>query len=83
MLTHPLFLIIASIVTAVYLGGAYLMVQMRHARPGYEDENGFHFSDALEEAVVPADESRPVWLTESMAARFCRGRAEIFAGAAA
>ena len=83
MLSHPLFLVGVSVVAAVYIGGGYLMLQMRHARPGYEDADGFHYSDELEETMVPADEERPAWLTRSMAERFCGVRAEIYAGGAA
>jgi hypothetical protein len=82
MLTHPIIISAAVLVAIAYIGGAFLMLQMRNARPGYEDEEGFHFADPLEEAVVPADEERPAWLTGSLAERFCGHRAEIFAGAA-
>lgn len=83
MLSHPILLSVAALVGLVYVGGAYLMVQMRRARPGYEDEAGFHFSDTIEDVVVPADEERPAWFTGALAERFSGHRAVIFAGAAA
>jgi|GEM_PF-2782341 len=83
MASHPVLLSLVAIAGLIYAGGAYLMWQMQHARPGVEDETGFHFTDLGEDVVVPADEVRPDWFTGPLAARFSGQRAEIFAAAAA
>ena len=83
MLSHPILLTVLIAAAVVYAGGAYLMLQMRNARPGYEDEDGFHFSEPMDDVVVPADEVRPAWFTGALAERFAGHRAVIFAGAAA
>lgn len=80
MQAHPVLYTLAVVAGLFYISGAYLMIQMRKARPGYEDEAGFHFSDPIEDAVVEADEVRPAWFTGALAARFTGHRAEIFAG---
>ena len=80
MLTHPLVLSVLALIALVYLGGALLMfLQVRYARPGYEDEDGFHYAEPIENAVVPADEERPSWFTGALAERFSQHRAELLA----
>ena len=83
MLSHPILLTVAIIAGIAYLGGALLMLQMRSARPGFEAEDGFHFSDEIEDLVVLADEERPDWFSGRLAERFSARRIEIFAAAAA
>ena len=83
MHSHPILLSILTAAGLIYIGGAFLMLQIHVARPGYEDENGFHFSDTFEDVVVPADEVRPAWFTGQLAERFASHRAEIFVGVAA
>ncbi len=83
MLSHPILFSVLAAIGLIYAGGAYLMYQMRYARPGVEDETGFHFTDVGDDVVVPADEVRPDWFTAAIAARFCGQRAQIFAAAGA
>jgi len=83
MLSHPILLTISIIAGLTYLGGAFLMLQMRKARPGFEAEDGFHYCDEIDDLVVPADEERPAWFSGSLAERFSGRRIEIFAAAAA
>lgn len=84
MLSHPIFLTIVITVGFLYISGACVMLfQIRNARAGYEDEEGFHFSDPMDDVVVPADEIRPSWFTGALAERFASHRIEIFAGATA
>ncbi len=73
---HPILMSLAGVVALVYIAGAYLMFQSRNARPGYEDEDGFHFLEEIEEVVIYPDEERPVWLTSSLVQRFS-GHVEI------
>ncbi|HEU5079122.1 MAG TPA: hypothetical protein VFT72_07905 [Opitutaceae bacterium] len=80
MQAHPILYTLAIIAGLFYISGAYLMIQMRKARHGYEDEAGFHFSDPIEDIMVEADEVRPAWFTDAVAARFAGQRAQIFAG---
>ena len=83
MHSHPILFTLSIIVVLGYLSGALLMLQMRTARAGYEDEDGFHYSDEIEELVVYADEKRPEWFSGKLAERFCGRRVEIFALSAA
>ena len=78
MLSHPLFLTLATIAGFVYICGALFVLQVISARVGYEDEDGFHFAEAVEAVVVPADEVRPAWFTGALAERFSSNRVEIF-----
>jgi hypothetical protein len=82
MATHPVLASLLIVAGLIYAGGGYLMWQMRNARPGVEDETGFHFTDGAD-VIVPADEVRPEWFTGALAARFSGHRAEIFAATAA
>ena len=82
MATHPVLFSVLAAAGLIYAGGAYLMWQMRYARPGVEDATGFHFTDGAD-VIVPADEERPEWFTGALAARFSGQRAEIFAAVAA
>jgi hypothetical protein len=71
---------VLPIAAFIYICAALFLLQVLSARVGYEDENGFHFSDPMEDLVVTADEVRPAWFTGALAERFSSQRVEIFAG---
>lgn len=73
---------VLTIAAFIYVSAAFFMLQVISARVGYEDDTGFHFDEALEDLVVPADEVRPAWFTGALAERFSSHRVEIFAEAA-
>lgn len=78
MSSHPILVTIASVAGFTYICAAFVMIQVMSARAGYEDENGFHFADQVEDMVVPADEVRPAWFTGAVAERFSHHRVEIY-----
>ena len=83
MLHHPLLTALTAFTAVIYLAGTYLMLQMRSAKPGYEDADGFHFLPELEAVVIYPDDERPDWFTGAVAERFSGRPVQIFAAAAA
>ncbi len=79
----PILLTVATIAGFIYISAAFFMLQVLSARVGYEDENGFHFSEPMDDLVVPADEVRPAWFTGALAARFSNHRVDIYPSASA
>ena len=83
MFHHPILTTVVALVGTIYLAGAYLMLRMRTAKPGFEDEDGFHYLSELEAVVIPADDEPPSWFAGALADRFSGRPVHIFAAAAA
>ena len=70
-MNFALFLIAAAVLGSLSLGGVLMVLGLRNAPEGYEDENGFHCGKPVEALIPVVSSDFAACLEEEMA---CAGR---------